>query len=186
MVRKRAALPRPPLKSSGGQAPHTPQLKAGHQRGLPPRRRPPSARSSCPAVDWFRHGFLGALLLPLHRTLLCFLWRDWTAWGERGGACLVGFWSWVLRLLKRLGCGRDSCTTSFPFAKYACFPWFLSCDKVSLCCFVRSAPTRRPSLSRIRFFPSLSLIMIMASLHLWNLMITGRGLSDVLETGPKR
>ena len=104
--------------------------------------------------------------------------------GGGGGACLVGFWSWVLRLLKRLG--RDSCTTIFPFAKYACFPWFLSCDKVSLCCFVRSAATRRPSLSRIKFFPSLSLIMIMASLHLWNLMITGRGLSDVLETGPKR
>ena len=34
-----------PLKSSGGQAPHTPHLKAGHQRGLPPRRRPPSDRS---------------------------------------------------------------------------------------------------------------------------------------------
>ena len=68
---------------------------------------------------------------------------DWTAWGERqegggragGEACLVGFWS---------------CTTSFLFAKYACFPWFLSCEKVSLCCFVRSAPTRRPPLRAAR------------------------------------
>ena len=186
MVRKREALPRPPLKSSGGQAPDTPHLKAGHQRGLPPRRRPPSARSSCPAAHWFRHGFLGGLLLPLHRTLLCCSGGTGLHGGREGGACLVGFWSWVLRLLKRLGYGRDSCTTSFPFAKYACFPWFLSCDKVSLCCFVRSAPTRRPSLSRIWFFPSLSLIMTMASLHLWNLMITGRGLSDFLERGPKR
>ena len=66
-------------------APHTPQLKAGHQRGLPPRRRPPSARSSCPAVDWFRHGFLGVLLLPLHRTLLCCSGGTGLHGGREGG-----------------------------------------------------------------------------------------------------
>ena len=90
MVWKREALPCPPLKSSGGQAPHTPHLKAGHQRGLPPRRRPPSARSSCPAVDWFRHGFLGALLLPLLRTLLCCSGGTGLHGGRGGGGGMFG------------------------------------------------------------------------------------------------
>ena len=109
MVRKREALPRPPLKSSGGQAPHTPHMKVGHQRSFPPRRRPPSAVA---VVDsfytdfiWFRHRYLGMLLLPLHRTFLCCIGGNGLH-GVGGGGGRGHVWCGSDRgycLLKRLG-----------------------------------------------------------------------------------
>ncbi|XP_070199175.1 uncharacterized protein [Littorina saxatilis] len=57
---------------------------------------------------------------------------------------------------------------------------------VSLWCWVRSVATRKPSSFFILFFPSLSLMTIIASFHDWNLMMTGLGRPAMLGEGPRR
>ena len=60
--------------------------------------------------------------------------RDWTAQRDRGGVMFSGVLVVdIVRRLKQLVYGRNFCATSLLFAKYACFPWFLSCDPVPFC-----------------------------------------------------